>query len=121
MCTVNPCSAIALPWSWAVFHLPAIMLSRNVVSEGISEQEKFDYGSFLLYFAAQFCKLVTRIEWEMRYRDMKLTCAGHKFLPHPVVRRRNSDLLATIAMNLGHWPISLRGFSDSLTQIHEVS
>lgn len=97
------------------------MLSRHVISEGVTEPEKLNYGNFLKHFVDRFCKFVNRLEWEMRYRDLILTCAGRKSVPHPVVRRRNSDLLVTIALNLGHWPNTLRGFSDSLAQIHEVS
>ena len=96
------------------------MKSRRTMAERITEEEKLRHGHFLQFLAVRFSKLLERLENETRYRGMKLTCAGKRNLPPVIIKRRNAEFLAIVALNLGHWPIPLRGLSDVLGQIHEV-
>lgn len=94
--------------------------SRNAIADGMPDQERLRHGHCLQLLSIGFSKLVNRLEKEIRYRGMKLTCAGRNNIPPTIIKRRNADLLATVALNLGHWPNILRGFSDVLLQTHEV-
>lgn len=117
---VSPGSAVAIPWSWAVFHLPGILQAQQA-KVNVAEQEKLVYMSCLIHLTSGFCKVVDRLEWEVRFRGMGLDCAGRRNLPPVIIRRRNADVLAAIALNMAHWPIAPRGFSELWTQIQKVS
>ena len=122
---ISPDDAVVLPWSWAVFHLSGIILARDAKTHGngVSEQEKMIYGSCLLYAVSGFCKVVDRLEREVRgARGMVFRCAGRYNVPPAIFRRRNADFLATVCLNLIHWPnMGLRGFQDVWMRVQTVS
>lgn len=121
MCIINPSKAVALPWSWDINRLSAILQSWDAIAEGVTEQEKLMYASCILHLTSVFAKIVDKLEWEVRYRDMRLDCAGRHGIPVAIIRRRNADLLTTVIVNLMHWPNKLRGLSELWDKIHKVS
>lgn len=120
LCAASPGNAVVIPWSWGIRHLPAILHSRQATAQGVTDQGKFAYCNQLLALASGFSKMVERIEREIRKRDMRFH-SSRRTVPLVILRRRNSDYLATIAMNLGNWPNIPRGFSSVWTQLQSVS
>lgn len=114
---INPGNAVAIPWSWAVLHLPAIMHARNAKSGGMPDQAIFIYGSCLLNLTASFCRIVSNLERAMSQYGLSFGRAR----PPAFIRRRNSDFLATVVLNLGNWPLPLRGISELINQVQAVS
>lgn len=113
---INPGNAVAIPWSWAVLHLPAILHARNAKSGGMPNQATFAYGSCILSLTAGFCRIVSNLERAMSQHGFFFGRAR----PPAFIRRRNFDFLATVALNLGNWPLPLRGISELINQVQAV-
>lgn len=113
---INPGNAVAIPWSWAALHFPAIMHARSAKSGGMTDQAISVYGSCLLNLTSGFCRIVTSLEKAIQY--------GFSFgrgRPVAYIRRRNMDFLATVALNLGSWQLPVRGVAEIITKIEAVS
>lgn len=108
---------MAIPWSWAALHLPAIMHARNAKSGGVPDQAFFVYGSCLLHFTAGFCRIVGNLERAMSQYGVSFG----RTRPAAFIRKRSYDFLATVILNLGNWPLPLRGLSEVIKQVQAVS
>lgn len=95
------------------------MQSQAASAGQISEQQKLIYGSCFLNLISSFCNLVHKLEWAMKNLEIVFNCGGNR-TPSVAIKRRSVDLLTILALNLGHWPIAPRGFSDVWKQIQNV-
>lgn len=114
---INPGNAVAIPWSWAALHLPAIIHARNAKSGLMPDQATLAYGSCLLNLTAGFCRIASNLERVMNQRRFLFGPSR----PDAFIRRRNSDFLATVVLNLSNWPLPLRGISELINQVQAVS
>ncbi|GAD91519.1 hypothetical protein PVAR5_0091 [Paecilomyces variotii No. 5] len=98
LCMVNSSRAVAIPWSWAVLHLPQLIQCSDQTIFPESDQQHFGYGNCLLGLARCF--------WRRNVVS--------------AIKRRNTDLLSVIALNLGSANVPVRGFTESWREIQKV-
>lgn len=118
---VNAGHAVAIPWSWAVFHLQAIVWEPNPVIKAETEEQRHLYGQCLLELISGFCDLIEKLERSVSYGEIWFSYGGRRNVPAIAIRKRNTDLLTVVALNLGYSSIPLRGFSEVWSRIQKVS
>ncbi|KAL1999926.1 hypothetical protein VTN02DRAFT_3799 [Thermoascus thermophilus] len=116
LCMVNAGHAVAIPWSWAVFHLQAIAWEPNPVIKAETEEQRYFYGQCLLELISGFCDLIERLERSVSYGEIRFSHGGRR----KAIRKRNTDLLTVVALNLGYSSIPVRGFSEVWSRIQKL-
>ncbi|KAL1886900.1 hypothetical protein Plec18167_000835 [Paecilomyces lecythidis] len=120
LCMVNSSRAVAIPWSWAMLHLPQVIQHADQTICPESEQQHFGYGNSLLSLVRCFCMLMDQLEWAIQTQTMTFNCAGRRTALVPAIKRRNTDFLSVVALNLGSANVPIRGFTESWREIQKV-
>ncbi|KAJ5757424.1 uncharacterized protein N7511_006118 [Penicillium nucicola] len=115
----SPDSAIAVPWSWALLHLPTVMLSSS--KSEIKERSKRVYSQLLILIVFTLCKTVSRLEATIKENPLHfLQGKGSCDITPVVMRRRYIDFLTTILLNFQNWPSPPKGLKEMSTLIHKT-
>ncbi|KAJ5825808.1 hypothetical protein N7474_002946 [Penicillium riverlandense] len=118
LCLINPGNAVVIPWSWALFHLPIAMQSSSASSVALTDSVKMSHLSFLTIMVSSFCRLLDKMEFAINTHELGFM--GRRRVPAGMIKRRNTDYLTTVALNLSHWPIIPKGFVDVWSQIQKT-
>ncbi|KAI3103031.1 hypothetical protein CBS147333_7635 [Penicillium roqueforti] len=107
----NPGKGIVIPWSWALQHLSTIMQSP-VKDYLFKDREIRVHITDLMHLVISFCNLMEQVENAFTSGALKFQGLGRTSLPIPIVKRRCTELLTTVNLNLNHWPKQPIGFKD---------
>ncbi|KAJ5612695.1 Tetratricopeptide-like helical [Penicillium lagena] len=118
LCLINPGNAVVIPWSWVLFHLPIAMQSSSASSVALTNSVKMSHLSCLTILVSSFCRLLDKMEFAIHTHQLGFM--GRRRVPAAMIKRRNTDYLTTVALNLSHWPVIPKGFMDIWGQIQKV-
>jgi hypothetical protein len=74
--------------------------------------------SCLTIMVSSFCRLLDKMEFAINNHELGFM--GRRRVPAGIIKRRNTDYLTTVALNLSHWPVISKGFMDIWGQIQKV-
>ncbi|KAJ5783861.1 uncharacterized protein N7518_009538 [Penicillium psychrosexuale] len=107
----NPGKGIVIPWSWALQHLSTIMQSP-AKDYLFKDREIRVHITDLMNIVISFCNLMEQVENAFTSGALKFQGLGRTSLPIPIVKRRCTELLTTVNLNINHWPKQPIGFKD---------
>lgn len=108
-----------IPWSWALQHLSTIMQSP-VKDYLFKDREIRVHITDLMHLVISFCNLMEQVENAFTSGALKFQGLGRTSLPIPIVKRRCTELLTTVNLNLNHWPKQPIGFKDMEKVVNKV-
>ncbi|EKV12225.1 TPR and ankyrin repeat-containing protein 1 [Penicillium digitatum PHI26] len=111
LCIANPGRGIVIPWSWALQHLSTIMQSP-AKDYGFKDREIRVQTTDLMKIVTSFCSLMEQVESALTNGILRFQGLGRSNLPIPIVKRRCTELLTTVNLNLNHWPKQPIGFKE---------
>ncbi|CAP86579.1 Pc20g12500 [Penicillium rubens Wisconsin 54-1255] len=111
LCIANPGRGIVVPWSWALQHLSTIMQSP-AKDYGFKDREIRVHTTDLMNVVISFCNLMEQVESALTSGILRFQGLGRNSLPIPIVKRRCTELLTTVMLNLNHWPKQPVGFKE---------
>ncbi|CAG8896595.1 unnamed protein product [Penicillium egyptiacum] len=111
LCIANPGRGIVIPWSWALQHLSTIMQSP-AKDYGFKDREIRVHTTDLMNIIISFCNLMEQVENALTNGILRFQGLGRSNLPIPIVKRRCTELLTTVSLNLNHWPKQPIGFKE---------
>ncbi|KAJ5519217.1 DNA helicase UvrD-like C-terminal [Penicillium expansum] len=111
LCIANPGRGIVIPWSWALQHLSTIMQSP-AKDYGFKDREIRVQTTDLMSIVISFCNLMEQVESALTNGVLRFQGLGRSNLPIPIVKRRCTELLTTVNLNLNHWPKQPIGFKE---------
>jgi hypothetical protein len=110
----NPHKGIVLPWSWAMLHLPRIMQSQVLFS--FTSKEIRTHLSALTIINAAFAALLEQTNGCLEKGILRFHAVGrvvHDPTPmNIIVKRRCTELLTTIIVNMDTWPNQSLDYRD---------
>ena len=74
----------------------------------------------LMNIVISFCNLMEQVENAFTDGALKFQGLGRTNLPIPIVKRRCTELLTTVNLNLNHWPKQPIGFKDMEKVVNKV-
>ncbi|KAJ5437376.1 Tetratricopeptide-like helical [Penicillium cf. griseofulvum] len=111
LCIANPGRGIVIPWSWALQHLSTIMQSP-AKDRTFKDREIRVHTTDLMNIVVSFCALMGHVENALVNGILRFQGMGRSGLPIPIVKRRCTELLTTVNLNLNHWPKQPIGFRE---------
>jgi hypothetical protein len=114
----SPDSAIVVPWSWALLHLPIIMLSSDKTH--FKERGKRHSTQLLICMVYSLCRVIDTIETATNSTEFSTQGKGSSDKPLAATRRRYIDFLTTVLLNLQNWPNPPKGLKEMTTLVHKV-
>ncbi|KAJ5504872.1 hypothetical protein N7463_007746 [Penicillium fimorum] len=111
LCITNPGRGIVVPWSWALQHLSTIMQSP-AKDYKFKDREMRVHTTDLMNIVVSFCNLMEQVENALSNGSLKFQGMGRNSLPIPIIKRRCTELLTTVNLNLNHWPKQPIGFKE---------
>ncbi|OQD61522.1 hypothetical protein PENPOL_c016G10680 [Penicillium polonicum] len=111
LCIANPGRGIVIPWSWALQHLSTIMQSP-AKDYGFKDREIRVQTTDLMNMVTSFCGLMEQVESGLTNGILKFQGLGRINLPIPIIKRRCTELLTTVNLNLNHWPKQPIGYKE---------
>ena len=119
LCIASPGRGIVIPWSWALQHLSTIMQSpaKDYV---FKDREIRVHTTDLMNIILSFCNLMEQVENALTNGILRFQGLGRSNLPIPIVKRRCTELLATVNLNLNHWPKQPIGFKETEKLVNKV-
>ncbi|MCJ1266903.1 hypothetical protein MMC22_006788 [Lobaria immixta] len=96
----RPVQSIVLPHSWTILHLvPIIQLSSPKLAVS-SQAERSRYTKHLLELVNHFSELLNYLD-KSADKNFEFSCNGRRLPSSTILQRRNVELLAVIALNMG--------------------
>ncbi|OQE05043.1 hypothetical protein PENVUL_c027G05971 [Penicillium vulpinum] len=111
LCIANPGKGIVVPWSWALQHLSTIMQSP-AKDHMFKDREIRVHTTDLMHIVTSFCNLMEQVENALSNGILRFQGMGRNSLPIPIIKRRCTELLTTVNLNLNHWPRQPVGFRE---------
>ncbi|KAJ6177949.1 hypothetical protein N7519_008410 [Penicillium mononematosum] len=111
LCIANPGRGIVIPWSWALQHLSTIMQSP-AKDYRFKDREIRVHTTDLTNVVISFCNLMEQVENALTNGILRFQGLGRSNLPVPIVKRRCTELLTTVNLNLNYWPRQPVGFKE---------
>lgn len=108
-----------VPWSWALQHLSTIMQSP-AKDYGFKDREIRVHTTDLMNVVISFCNLMEQVESALTSGILRFQGLGRNSLPIPIVKRRCTELLTTVMLNLNHWPKQPVGFKEMEKVVNKV-
>ncbi|OQE34898.1 hypothetical protein PENCOP_c015G08976 [Penicillium coprophilum] len=119
LCIASPGKGIVIPWSWALQHLSTIMQSP-AKDHTFKDREIRVHATDLMNIVVSFCTLMEQVENAISNGILKFQGMGGNGLPIPIIKRRCTELLTTVILNLNHWPKQPLGFKDMEKMINKA-
>ncbi|OGE51205.1 hypothetical protein PENARI_c014G04055 [Penicillium arizonense] len=114
----SPDNAIVVPWSWALLHLPTIMLSSG--KSHFKERGKRNCTQLLICMVYTLCRVIDTIETATNSPEFSFQGKGPFNTPPVAMRRRYIDFLTTVLLNLQNWPNPPKGLKEMTTLVHKT-
>jgi hypothetical protein len=114
----SPDNAIVVPWSWALLHLPTIMLSSG--KSHFKERGKRNCTQLLICMVYTLCRVIDTIETATNSPEFSFQGKGPFNTPPVAMRRRYIDFLTTVLLNLQNWLNPPKGLKEMTTLVHKV-
>ncbi|KAJ5375537.1 DNA helicase UvrD-like C-terminal, partial [Penicillium concentricum] len=111
LCIANPGRGIVVPWSWALQHLSTIMQSP-AKDYTFKDREIRVHTTDLMNIVVSFCNLMEQVEHALTNGTLRFQGMGRSGFPIPIIKRRCTELLTTVNLNLNHWPKQPIGFKE---------
>ncbi|KXG50377.1 Tetratricopeptide-like helical [Penicillium griseofulvum] len=111
LCIANPGKGIVIPWSWALQHLSTIMQSP-AKDHTFKDRDIRVHTTDLINMITSFCTLMENVENALTSGVLRFQGMGRSGLPIPIIKRRCTELLTTVNLNLNHWPKQPIGFKE---------
>lgn len=85
-----------------------------------NDREIRTHTSILMIIMNKFCDLLDQLEDAIGRGQVRFQGIGRSFWSVPIVKRRCIELLATMSLNLNHWPNPPVGFKDVARTVNKV-
>jgi hypothetical protein len=74
----------------------------------------------LINIGVSFCTLMEHVESALTSGILRFQGMGRSGLPIPIIKRRCTELLTTVNLNLNHWPKQPIGFREMEKVVNKV-
>ncbi|KAJ5822742.1 Tetratricopeptide-like helical [Penicillium robsamsonii] len=111
LCIANPGRGIVVPWSWALQHLSTIMQSP-AKDYTFKDREIRVHTTDLMNIVVNFCNLMEQVENALSNGTLRFEGMGRNSFPISIIKRRCTELLTTVNLNLNYWPKQPIGFKE---------
>lgn len=119
LCAINPANAIVIPSSWAFLYLPDLFKAPLPMgAPEPREQDRKDRIPCLKDALISFCGAFD--DWSYGMNHSLQLRGFHGRVYTGILRKRVFDLLATVILNLNHYPSRLRDMDNFWRRITKV-